>query len=486
MGKDAQHDAPRPLGGKPGDEELHKVRTAGPPIPAGRRVATVRDPRRRSSQRTARPRPTVQPRIAPAPAEPIRKSHPTPTDSGARPGTSVRRRTLAGFGLLVALVALAFQVAPSAGAEASGFSDKGVEGLVTAQGAGLLAGGESWQAVGYNDYRLTSAPGGEVCDAGYGEIDDGELAERMDRAAEAGATVIRTWFFQASWDPDGDGSGDWEAFDRVITAAAERDLRVVPVIANHWGDCEAGGMSKTYDFYAGGYREPHGADALSYLEYAGKLAERYAGSPAIAFWQLINEPEAGGAEGCDETAAAQALAGFAGEATSVLKAADPEHLVSLGTIGGGQCGTAGENYMAAHEAVDVCEIHVYDHEGAETSPTTTLPGDSTNGVAARISACEAAGKPMVAGEIGYAADLDTSGNQTGTVTDETLANRADFMRTRVEAMQELGLDGFMVWQLDSREPLSDGADTYAIGPCDPVESVIASAGQRAGADQSCG
>ena len=109
----------------------------------------------------------------------------------------------------------------------------------------------------------------------------------MDRAAASGATVIRTWFFQSFWDPDGDGSGDFSAFDRVLAAAAERGLRVVPVIANHWGDCEAGNQTKGLDFYAGGYREPFAGDALSYLDYAGELAARYAGSPAVAYWQLV-------------------------------------------------------------------------------------------------------------------------------------------------------------------------------------------------------
>lgn len=488
MGTDARHAEPRLLGARPQHGASTKARTAGIPVSGGRPLATVKDPRRSS-----RPRPRPVP-VAGA-AAPVRL-HPRPRpiepaaarpDRGARPRPSVPSRALVAFGLLVALVVLTFKVAPSAGAGGGGsFSDEGVEGLVEARGAELFANGEPFRAVGFNDYRLAAAPGGEVCDEAYGEIDDDELADRLDRAADSGATVIRTWFFQSSWDPDGDGEGDWSAFDRVVTAAAERGLRVVPVIANHWGDCEAGGMSKTYDFYAGGFREPYGADALSYLDYARKLAERYAGSPAIAFWQLINEPEAGAAEGCDEAAAAEALAGFADEASAVIRAADPEHLVSLGTIGGGQCGTAGQNYMAAHEAIDVCEIHVYDDEGAETSPTTALPGDATNGVAARISACEASGKPIVAGEIGFAADLDASGSSTGAVTDETLQNRADFLEARVAAMTELGLDGFMVWQLDSRTPGAEGADTYAVGPCDPVETVIAAGSGAPRVEAGCG
>jgi len=370
---------------------------------------------------------------------------------------------------------LAIYVAPSAGAESSPVAmpadPVGLTGVVAAAHGGFTVDGKPWQAVGFNDYRLTAEPGGYVCDSGTGEISGAELGAALDRARAAGATVVRTWFFQSSWDPDGDGSGDWSAFDRVVDAAAARGIRVVPVLANHWSDCENGAAEKDISFYSGGYAEPQEPYALSYLDYARELAAHYAGSPAIAYWQLINEPEASSGGACDEAAGAEALAGFAAAGASAIREADPDHLISLGTIGGGQCGTAGSDYMRAQEAVDVCEIHVYDGPDTGTSPTTPVPDDA----AAAISGCSAAGKPVVAGELGYAADLDESGNPTGSVTDTTLANRAGFLSARVQAMTQAGLDGFQVWQLDDSQPLSDGADTYAVGPCDPVDTVLRSA-----------
>ena len=59
----------------------------------------------------------------------------------------------------------------------------------------------------------------------------------------------------------------------------------------------------------------------------------------------------------------------------------PHHLISLGTIGGGQCGTRRADYMRANEAVDVCEIHVYDGADTGTSPTTPLPATTTRAAA---------------------------------------------------------------------------------------------------------
>ncbi len=477
MGTDARDYEPRRPGTRPGREATEADRGGGGAI--AREPATLVPPKR------LRPRPASTPLPAATPAPTAAGA----TEYGRSALTTLRRRALTAFALLAALAALAIEVAPSlAEVSAGSFDETGtLDGVVKARDGSFSSAGSPWQAVGYNDYRLTAAPGGYVCDTSYGELSDGELDARMDRAAAAGATVIRTWFFQSFWDPEADGSGDFSAFDRVLSAAAERGLRVVPVIANHWGDCEAGTQTKDLDFYAGGYREPFAGDALSYLDYAGELASRYAGSPAVAYWQLVNEPEASSGGACDETAAAEALGGFAAAAAETIRAADPHHLISLGTIGGGQCGSAGGDYLAVHAALDVCEIHVYDGSETGTSPTTTLPGDSTNGVAARISACEGAGKPIVAGELGFAADLDSSGKPSGVVSAESLDNRARFLAARVAAMDELGLDGFMVWQLDSRAPLSDEADTYAVGPCDPIEGVIAQAGGGGGelASEGC-
>ncbi len=405
-----------------------------------------------------------------------------------------RRRTLKAVALgAAALIGVAAILAPSAGADrgpVAPSAPSALGGFVKVHKGGLFVDGQPWSAVGFNDYRLAAIPGGYVCDGNAGAVSDDQLGALLDRAAASGATTIRTWFFQSSWDPDGDGTGDWSAFDRILDAAAARGLRVVPVLANQWSDCENGEPDKDLSFYAGGYREPQHPYAVSYLDYAAQVAAHYADSHAIAYWQLVNEPEAPSAGACDEAAAADAIAGFAAAGADAIRAVDPHHPISLGTTGSGQCGTAGADYLRASSAVDVCEIHVYDGPDTGTSPATPMPGDATNGVAARIDACNAAGKPIVAGELGFAADLDAGGQPTGSVTAQTLAQRAAFLQARVVAMDAAGLDGYMVWQLDSREPLTAGADAYAVGPCDPVDTVIAISGgaeaNQLAAAPSCG
>ncbi len=412
----------------------------------------------------------------------------------ARAGRRPAERTIGALVALCVVSVLAFQfvlqatsvlgsggnaVVPQPAVEA-----EHTTGFVRSEDAALTVGGQPWHAVGFNDYRMTAIPGGYACDAEAGPISGEELGERLDRIRAAGGTVVRTWFFQSIWDPDGDGLGDFAAFDRVIDAAVARGLRVIPVLTNHWADCEAGGSTKDHGFYSGGYVHAESGSSLSYVEYAALLADYYSAEPGIALWELANEPEAPLPDGrCEEASARNALVAFGWAGADAIRAADPNHLISLGAIGSGQCGTAGTDYLTAQGAMDICSLHIYDEVPQDAA--IELPGDAINGVAARIEQCTEAGKPIVAGELGLEADLDALGNPTGSVTTQTLGNRAAFLDARVEAMRALGLDGFLVWQLEDGPPRAGSEDPYGVGPCDPVSSVLlAHAGDRATAGPS--
>lgn len=396
---------------------------------------------------------------------------------GSRPSRPLMPRIGPVIGLLALAAALLAAATHAPWSQATGPPGGAAAAMAVVQsnGGDLAVDGEPWRPVGYNDYRLTEDEDAYLCDVSAGGVDEEQLGARLDRVRAVGANVVRTWFFQAHWDPDGDGEGSWQVFDRVLEAAAERGLRVIPVLANHWADCEAGAPEKDLSFYSDGFRRPYGGAALSYLDYAERLASRYADSGAIAYWQLVNEPEAPVGGACSETEAAAALAGFASEASAAIRAVDQRHLISLGTIGGGQCGTAGDSYAAVHEAVDLCEVHVYE----ETSLSAT-------DVAARATECAASGKPTIAGEIGVRADLDAGGAASGVVDEGSLENRADTLRSWLDPMLAEGLDGFLVWQLG--EGSGDSyADPYAVGPCDPAHRVIAryAGAAEAPADEGC-
>ena len=89
--------------------------------------------------------------------------------------------------------------------------------------------------------------------------------------------------------------------------------------------------------------------------------------------------------------------------TQAIKEVDPNHLVSLGTMGSGQCGTANGDYRMVHEPVDVCEYHDYDYEGNPSdNADNPIPGDEWNGLAKRLDQCGPSGldKPLFIGEAG--------------------------------------------------------------------------------------
>lgn len=345
--------------------------------------------------------------------------------------------------------------------------------FVSAAGGQFLLGGRPTKFVGYNQYRLTSMPGGFVCDGSYGPISDASLAQRLDQMKAAGATVVRSWWFQRFWQ-QGPAGDQWAAFDRLLSAAAARSMRVIPVLVNQWPDCEWPSIAKNHGFYASAYRSPGYGNSLSFRDWATMVATRYASRPELAWWTLVNEPEAGFVDGNGSyqcpTDAAAVLRAFADDMTGAIKAVDPNHLVSLGTIGEGQCGTSGDEYRFVHAgAVDILEIHDYHHANQP------MPGDQYNGAQVRLNQATALGKPIFVGEAGIAADIGPTGSSTGTINRTTLARRAQFFNARMAAQLTAGMDGYLVWESiveDSASSYNTAGDRYGVGPGDLTGSVV--------------
>ncbi|MHB8719330.1 MAG: cellulase family glycosylhydrolase [Candidatus Dormibacteria bacterium] len=334
--------------------------------------------------------------------------------------------------------------------------------FVRASGTNLTLNGRPWQFTGYDDYRLASSSPGYQCG---GPLSDADVAASLDEIQNvSGANVVRVWFMQSYGGP-----GNWGQFDRVLNAAAARGMKVIPVLTDQWAACEPwpAGQTKyrTLAWYRSGYRAPDPGYTLSYRNFAAAMAAHYAGSTAIAFWQLVNEAEAmtawGGA--CDESAAVAALRSFADDVTGVIKANDPNHLVSLGTIGTGQCGaSSNEDYTYIHAgAVDLCEYHDYFGPGA-------VPGDQWHGIGVRINDCHSLNKPIFAGEVGIQASIAPDGSTSGAVTPSSLSLRATYFQQKLAGQFGAGVVGFLIWQY-ATGPRTDG---YEVQPGDPTEGVM--------------
>jgi hypothetical protein len=264
--------------------------------------------------------------------------------------------------------------------------------------------------------------------------------------------VIRTAFYQSSTN-----NGAYTNFDRYISYAKRYGLYIVPVLVNHWTSCEPSVAAKTSAWYQSGYKQTNDGYPLSFRDYAVKLARHYANEPTIAFWQLVNEPDA---SPCN-AGGAQILRRFADDMTDAIKAVDPHHLVDLGSPGECAGDNATDYAMIVSGKVDLCDVW-HDYEKV----TTLLPSEMQQ----RISACRNLNKPSFVGEAGICANVTADGSCSGAVTPATLQQRASFFDAKLSAGFDAGLAGYMLWNKGEQSIQDD------IGLGDPTESVLAKYG----------
>ena len=258
-------------------------------------------------------------------------------------------------------------------------------GFVHADGTQLVVDGRPYRFTGINIYNANSRGNCWYPMAGT------FLRRSLDKLPR-GDTVIRAWFFQRLATTK--GQRDWSAFDRTIELARARGMRIIVTLADHWGACERSGV-KPVSFYAAGYRRTvDPGNRTTYRRWVAEVVRRYRDDPTVLMWQLMNEAETKRPDG--RCASPTVLRAFASDMAAVVKAVDPQHLLSLGTIGTGQCGFKGDQYRRLHaiDGIDVCEYHDY---GERTREPATDP------LTQRLAQCGTLGKPLFVGEMGVKA-----------------------------------------------------------------------------------
>jgi alpha-galactosidase len=324
--------------------------------------------------------------------------------------------------------------------------------FVTRAGNRLMLGDRPYRFTGLNIYNANSL---DTCwyGMGNGATLDASLTA-IDTGTGGGAKVIRAWFFQRL--ATADGARNWAAFDHTLAVARAHGFKVVPTLTNQWGDCEQPTGYKTETWYRTGYRNPDPSGTTSYRAFVQEVVARYKDDPTVAFWQAVNEGEAKSSAGgaCSPTAT-QTLRSFADDIGSLIHTTDPNHLVSLGTMGSGQCGTAEAGYQTVHASpsIDLCEYHDYN------APAAAMPGDQWNGLQVRINQCNALGKPLFIGEAGI--DPTTVGG---------VAGRAQRFNDKITAQFAAGVVGYLPWEW--RASARTGGDEFVIDPGDPVLGVL--------------
>lgn len=302
----------------------------------------------------------------------------------------------------------------------------------------LRLDGEPWWPTGVNAYQLGTD---WSINAGCGAMVD------LDAyfGSRPPGSVTRFNVFQQLAVNKHSGEIDFRALDRVFAAAERANQLVIPVLGAQDGAC-GNEKYKDHDWYTTGWKEA--ADfPLSYAEWLSTAVKRWADSRSVAAWELIGEPEAGecSASGCEladrrcPADATTVLRTWVDRASAIVRHADPRHLVTIGLIGGDQCGSAGEGFarISASPGLDFVQFHDYE-------PTPFLDK--------RLAGKH---KPILIAETGVRAGSCLS-----------LTDRADQLAERMDRYRELGAAGALLWAFVPDPRL--GECTYDIGPADPV------------------
>lgn len=332
----------------------------------------------------------------------------------------------------------------------------GGDGFVRRSGQQLLLEGAHYRFTGINIYNANS-----VNNYWY-TMGTGDALDRALTDAGPGKHVFRAWFGQWLANPTGSGL-DFSIFDHTMRVAKAHGYKVIVTLADQDGTWDDG-IRKTLDsgWYQSGYRTVvsdavsswRARNSLTYKQYVGQLVQRYRNDPTVLMWQLVNEAEPKAADGtCSPTtddAAAAALRAFADDMGSYIKSLDGRHLLSLGSIGTGQCGTSGARYQSVYASpnIDLTEMHDY-------VAGQDIIGDQWNGMALRLQQSQALDKPLFVGEMG----IDPS--QNGGVQ-----NRADRFQAKLAAQFAAGIVGALAWEW--RNGGQTGGDPYVFGPGDPL------------------
>ncbi len=343
--------------------------------------------------------------------------------------------------------------------------------VVTRSGASFEVAGEPFRFVGFNLYDA-AASDLYSCSPST-RLSQNDLVDLLREAHDrAGATVLRFWAYQTYTD----GGRDWTGVDRVVAAARKVGMRVVPVLEDGPGNCSTGqeGVSKaSYPddrWFTDGYRRPYGSARLSYRDYVRVVAERYRDEPAVLGWMMMNEAETQRRDADGRPV----LADFARDVSAVIKAADPNHLVTLGTQSNGAPGASGQDFATVYSepGLDFAEVHDWARYGADDeavpgSDSGRLPDagspactDPAAKIACSFAFAPGLGKPLVVGEVGITATDAASRRR-----------RADLIGAKARAAFSAGADGYLVWHLNSGP-----TDGYDVEPAldDPLLATLRS------------
>lgn len=331
--------------------------------------------------------------------------------------------------------------------------------MVYAQGTKLYLNGSEYKFTGVNAYQLATnwnvnyGCGGMLTDA------------QMDAffASLRPNSMVRFWGFQRQAYNKNTRQIDFSPIDRVVNIAGKYNQRLIITLGNQWADCD-GGNQKDFNWYNGGYKtpqnNPEGSTPLSYWDWVRQIVPRYANSTTVGMWELLNEPEVRSADNTcsNELASRDLLRSFFDTVGNEVHRMDPNHLVSSGTGGYGECGQAWQDYQYVHSSsgIDIGSYHDY---GLDDQP---MPGDQWNGLQAKLDMLKAINKPMFIGEAG----IKAHDNLAGCVT---LLTRQNKIKSKMDAQISAGISGYVPWNWAASDA---GTCDYDFTSADPLMTLL--------------
>jgi hypothetical protein len=232
-----------------------------------------------------------------------------------------------------------------------------------------------------------------------------------------GVTAIRLWLLPGH---------DLDRFERLLDLGRRYEIRFVVTLVDYY-------FHKDVSWFKGeGLNE--------YVDHARGVVTRFRDRPEIIAWELMNEPGCGpegGSQSCLDV-----LYKWVAAASSEIKALDPRHLISIGTMRAGWTEAERGNYYRMHALDTIDIVSVHKRAGREPLP--------------ELETAEALGKPVMIGEVWSQAYKENCLPLSTTATQE----RATKIQADLARSTEYGIDGYLLWNYSYGAVMKEKSKEY--------------------------
>lgn len=299
------------------------------------------------------------------------------------------------------------------------------QGFVYREGRNLMLDGEVWTFAGVNNYALTGCH--------YSNL----MTEQQTDAFFANLqpnSLTRVWAFQEQGET---------GIARTVAAAERHNQKILFALADGAEYC--GSPDFDAGWYEGGYKG-------RYFDWVENLTQKYKDSEAVAIWEIMNEP-GHSVDGVSN----DEMKRFFDAAAAHIKANDPNHLVSTGTLAPYAFDGFSE-YKRLHSGpnIDLLSLHEYDYPYQSSRTIVSPHFDDAKRAADELN------KPVFIGEAGISLANGCMSAQ----------ERASALKQKYDQYLERGAAGVLYWVVLSEPNNSGDVCDSKYGTRDPLSGAV--------------